>query len=178
MRRSRILRILAGVAALAVVLIGGVILMLKSSWSADYVERKAVAYLEARLDSKVEIGSLALALYPRVAVSGTGFQLTRNDSPDGQPFVSIERFRIAASPWELRRRHVERIELDGLEFRVVRGTVKKSSLGRPTGDVLVDTIVINDGRLLIVPRNPEKLPLEFALHQVTVSNFGFDRCSS
>jgi hypothetical protein len=176
-RRSRIIGILAGVVALVVLLLGGGILLLKSAWSADYVERQAVAYLEARLDSKVEIGTLELALYPRVAVSGTNLRLTRNDSPDRQPFVAIERFQIAGSPWQLRRRHVERIELEGLEFRVVRGTVKQS-MGQPKGDVLVDTILVKNGRLLIVPRNPEKLPLEFALHNVTMSNFGFDRAST
>lgn len=177
MSRSRVIGITAVVAGSLVLLSVGAILALKSSWAADYVERRAITFLERRLNAKVEIGSIELVLYPRLAVSGTQFRLARADTPDGAPFLSIERFRISGSVWTLPQRHVATIELDGLDFRVLRGR-PRMVMERPRGDVLVDTIVVRNGRLRIIPNDPEKLPLEFALHEVTLTDFGFDRSST
>ncbi len=177
MNRPRIVVAAAVVAGCLTALALGGIVALKSSWASDYVERHAVTFLERRLNATVEIGSIELSLYPRLAVSGTGLRLSRAGASDGGPFLSVERFQISGSAWTLPRRHVSAIELDGLDFRVFRGKAR-TSMARPRGDVRVDTIVIRNGRLLIVPSNPEKVPLEFALHEVTLSDFGFDRASA
>lgn len=176
MSRSRVIVRAAVVAGCLVLLAVCGLLALKSRWAAGYVERQAITFLERRLNAKAEIGPLVLVLYPRLAVSGTHLRL-RRASPDGTPFLLVERFTISGSLWKLPRRHFTSVELDGLDFRVLRGRIQPV-VARPRGDILVDTVVVRNGRLLIVPSNPEKLPLEFALHAVTLTDFGFDRSST
>ena len=48
----------------------------------------------------------------------------------------------------------------------------------PRQDVSIGQITVRNGRLLILPNNPEKLPLQFDLEQVVLEDFGFDRAST
>jgi hypothetical protein len=155
------------------------VLVLNSSWAARRVQQKAVAFIESRFDAKAELGEISLSLFPRLAVTGRDFRLTRSDEPGVEPFVEIRRFAIAGSPLALFRRSVSRVELDGLVLRIRRGR----NQGQPgfrsqLGDVILGAVRVRDGRLLIVPGNPAKSPLEFGLHEVTLSDFGFDRSSA
>ncbi|MEQ1760529.1 MAG: AsmA-like C-terminal region-containing protein [Vicinamibacterales bacterium] len=178
MRKSRVVGMAAVAAGSVALLFGASILALRSTWTSNYVERRAISFLEARLNARVEVGTIELILYPSLAVMGTEFRATRRDSSESVPFVAIDRFQISGSPWALWRRHVSSIELDGLELRIVRGASGQPAMTRPKNDVLVDRVVVRNGRLVIVPRNPQKVPLEFALHEVSVTDFGFDRSST
>jgi hypothetical protein len=165
--------ILAGI-VIALGLAGGAgALLLSSPWASERVEREAIAFIEARFDARAEIGEISLRLFPRVAVSGDGLTLTRHE--EAEPFLTLQRFEIAGSPLALLRRRVEQIELDGFELRVMRGRPRSKPVMPPARDVRVDRIHVMHGRLLIVPNNPEKLPLDFDLHDVTLRDFGFDR---
>ena len=165
--------ILAGTVMVLGLAAGGGALLLSSSWAAERVERKAIEFIEARFDATAEIDGLALRLFPRVAVSGDRLTLTRHD--ENQPFLTLNRFEIAGTPLELFRRRVEQIAVDGFELRVMRGRPRSKPMIRPMRDVRIDRIHVMNGRLLIIPNNPEKLPLDFALHEVTLRDFGFDR---
>jgi hypothetical protein len=120
-----------------------------------------------------------LTLFPRLSVSGRGLAVTRAVDEDGLPMIAIDTFVISGSPWQLLQRRVAHVALDGVELRVRRGRGMPSRSGPPSNrDVRVDSITVQNGRLLIIPSNPERLPLEFALHEVTLSDFGFDRASA
>lgn len=160
--------IAAGLAA------GGLILLLLSPWAAGRVEREAIAMLEARFDASVALGDLSLSLFPRVAVSGLRLTLTR--SGDAEPFLAAGEFEISGSPLSLLRRSVANIELTKVEVRITRGRREGASTrNRRWRDVRVERIHLTDSQLWIIPDNPEKVPLEFALHEVTLTDFSFDR---
>jgi hypothetical protein len=165
--------VLAGIVITLGLAGGAGALLLSSSWASERVKREAIEFIEARFDASVEIGEITLRLFPRVAVSGNGLTLTRRD--EDVPFLSFARFEIAGSPLALLRRRVEQIELDGFELRVLRGRPRSKPALQPARDIRIDRIHVLNGRLLIVPNNPEKLPLDFALHEVTLHDFGFDR---
>ncbi len=153
------------------------VVTLRSPWMSAFVESRATTYLEQRLNAKAHVGTLEIVLYPRLSVSGTQFHLTKPDAKDDSPFLSVERFHIEGTPWQLFRRHVSRIELDGFVLTVQRGGTRPP-VSRPRDDVRVDALTVRNGRLLVVPSNPDKLPLEFTLHEVTLKDFGFDRSSA
>ncbi len=176
MNRSRVVKSLVGVALVIGVLAVGAVALLRSGWAARYVQQQAILLLEERMKASVELESIQLALFPRISVSGTGLRLTRRDADD-EPFVAIREFHIAGSPWQLWQRRVSSIELEGLRFRILRGR-GQTSTSQPGGrDVRVDRITVRESQLLIVPADPRKVPLEFSLHEVTMTDFGFDRSS-
>lgn len=152
---------------------GGATLLLVSPWASGRVEREAIAMLEARFDARVDLGPIQLSLFPRVTVTGTDLRLTR--SGEHAPFLAVGRFAISGSPLALFRRRVSHIELGEVEVRITRG--RRNSVprrGRRWRDVRVDQIHMTSGQLWIIPDNPEKIPLEFALHEVTLTDFSFD----
>jgi len=176
---TRLQRILLGASVGAVLVIGSGIGLLRSDWARAYTQRRAIEFLEERLDAHVELAAVDVRLFPRLAVSGRGLAVTRAVDDDGLPVVSIDAFEISGSPWQMLRRRVTNVTLDGLVLRVRRGTGTGTRSGPPTsGDVRIDAVTVRNGRLLIVPSNPEKFPLEFGLHEVTLSDFGFDRAST
>jgi hypothetical protein len=159
--------IAAGLAA------GGGILLLLSPWAADRVQRETIAMLEARFDARVSLGDMSLSLFPRVTVSGRHLSLTRND--DVQPFLAIGEFAIAGSPLALLRRSVSNIELTNVEVRITRGQRSAPpARTRRWRDARVERIHVTSSTLWIIPDNPEKVPLEFLLHEVTLRDFSFD----
>ncbi len=170
-------RWLAGTAVAVGLAAGGGILLLVSPWAKARVEREAIAMLEARFDARVDLGGLSLSLFPRVTVTGQNLRLTRTDEP--APFLAIGRFAIAGSPVALLRRRVAHIELGDVEVRITRGRRNTTpARDRRWRDVRVDQIHLTSGQLWIIPDNPEKVPLEFALHEVTLTDFSFDRSTT
>lgn len=167
----------AGGIATAVGLVAGSgALLLSSPWAEAHYERKAIALLESRFDARAHIEAVTLSLFPHVSVTGRNLRLTRADQRE--PFLAIREFKVAGSPLALLRRRVAHIQVGGVDLRITRGRRGPSPTPRRRwSDVRVDRIDLTDGQLWIIPDNPEKLPLEFALHSVTLSNFSFERAA-
>jgi hypothetical protein len=90
----------------------------------------------------------------------------------------LENFRVTGTALSLLRRHVDVVSVDGFEFRVKKGNLKGRKDRRlPRHDVSIGEISVRNGTLLILPNNPEKLPLQFDLEQVTLEDFAFDHAS-
>src|SRR5262245_7515771 len=174
----RVVRVLLGIVIGLVVAVVAGLYILKSEWAAARVQREAIEFLEARFDAEVELEAISLQLVPRVAVSGRGLTLTRVG--ESEPFVTMRQFEIAGTPMALFRRRVQQIDVDGLDLRVERGRPRAgpTAAAKHLKDVYIDAIHVANGQLLIVPNNPKKLPLDFTLHDVTVTGFGFDRASA
>ena len=76
---------------------------------------------------------------------------------------------------ELMRRRFTRVEIDGLQLYITKGRGQATTLRGQVRDVRVDTVAVRNGRLVILPDDPRKLPLEFGLQDLTLTDFGFDR---
>ncbi|HEY6507979.1 MAG TPA: hypothetical protein VIY56_08185, partial [Vicinamibacterales bacterium] len=174
MRRG-LLRVAAGTAltvGLAAALGVGV---LGTSWARDRVRAEAAAYLEARFNASVEIAEVSVRLVPSVSVTGRGLSLTR----DGRvPFIRIDRFSVTGSPLRLLRRRVGAVVIEGLELQVARGARKPESVKKAAlRDIRVDRIEVRRGVLLIVPDQAGKLPLQFDLEEVVMTDFSFEHAA-
>ena len=163
------------VLALAAVAAGAVAL-LNTDWASRRVAREAAAMLEARFDGRVRVESLSMTLFPRVAVSGTNLRITRDDG--AAPMLEIARFEVSGTPIELFRRSFERVDIDGLQIFVTRGRGQPTTLRGQLRDVHIGEVRVRNGRLVILPDNPQKLPLEFGLQSVTLTDFRFDRSTA
>jgi len=78
-----------------------------------------VAALSDKLDSDVEIGDLALRVYPALRVEGTDLRIRRRGTaPDVPPLITIKSFHVDGNLLGLWRKHVDHVKLDGLDINV------------------------------------------------------------
>ena len=92
--------------------------------------------------------------------------------------LEVARFAVAGTPLELMRRRFSHVELDGLQLYITKGRGQATALRGQVRDVHVDTVAVRNGRLVILPDDPRKLPLEFGLQDLTLTDFGFDRSTA
>jgi hypothetical protein len=172
--RVRPWRVASGVLLALAVIAGGGIALLNTDWASRRVAHEAALLLEARFDGRVKVESLSMSLFPRVAVSGTNLRLTREDGAG--TLLEIARFEVSGTPLELLRRSAARVDIDGLQIYVMKGRPRtQTSLRGRLRDVHIGQVRVRNGRLVILPDDPQKLPLEFGLQAVTLTDFRFDR---
>jgi hypothetical protein len=174
--RVRAGRVVIGIVLALAVAAAGAIALLNTEWASRRVSREAAAMLEARFGGHVRVASVSMSLFPRVVVSGTGLQVTRDD---GQaPMLEAARFSVTGTPLELMRRAAQRVEVDGLQLYITKGRGQAVALRGQVRDVHVGEVHVRNGRLVIVPDDPRKIPLEFGLQDITLTDFGFDRATA
>jgi len=153
------------------------VVVLNSEWAARRVGQEAEALIEARFDGRAQVDAVSVKLFPWVQISGSNLRITRSDGET--LFLRVARFEMSGSPLQLLRRSASRVDLDGFELYITKGRKQASAALRGhMHDVHIGEVHVNNGRLLIIPDNPEKLPLEFALHEVTLTDFRFDRSTA
>ena len=175
----RIVRaVLLGVAIAGALAAVAVYVALTSPWGGNRIRQSMVGYLSDKFDADVAIAEMSIAVLPRLSIEGRGLTLTRRTDPASGPFVTLENFKVAGTPLALLHRHVDQVTVDGFELRLKKGNLKgKKDRRLPKHDVSIGEISIRNGMLLILPNNPEKLPLQFDLEQVTLEDFAFDKPS-
>jgi len=169
--RSTLLGVAAALAS--VIVLASVVLT--SDWAAQRVRGELVETLQARFDATVSVGHVSLSLFPRVSIDGRDLVLTRTEDRHTLPSIRASRFHVSGSPLRLLRRSVDLVLLDGLEIRVAKEVAPRGPRRRRAPDLAISEIRVSSGLLLILPDNPEKLPLRFDLEQVTFRDFSFER---
>jgi hypothetical protein len=158
--------------------------------SVDVLRQRVVQTLSERLEAEVELGDLSLRVFPQLHVEGTQLTIRHKRRHDVPPLISIERFTVDASLGTLWHEHVGRVSLVGLDIQIPPGNNDPSarsspssdrSLGnevsssRPRHDVVVDELVADEAKLTIIPRERDKKPKTWVMHELHVQNVGVDR---
>ena len=150
--------------------------VLSSTWATERAGQELIRILEDRLDADAELEAVTMSIFPRLSIDGRGLSLTRSGDEQRVPFVRIERFHASGSVFDVLRRSIERVEIDGFQIDVARGSRPDDDRTRPgrTRDLKIEEIKASHGLLRILPDDPEKLPLNFQLETVTFDDFSFD----
>jgi hypothetical protein len=173
------------------VLIGGALLVAFGTRATDYVRDEAVAALNARFASQVELQSLQVSVFPTPAVSGTGLVLRHNGRTDVPPLLAVPSFSASAGLMGLARTplHLKTVEVDGLDVRIPVGGVSggpadqrkagttpsappsnRRAADLPT--LLIDRLVARAATLEIASKDPTKLPRHFDIHNLEMLKIG------
>jgi len=170
-----------------------------------HVRDLAVKALNERFDSETEIATLQVSIFPQPEVSGTGLVVRHKGRRDVAPLITIKSFSASATIPGLifKQLHLKTIDLEGLEIHVPPGGLRGAGLavpkegetkapkpGNDPGDdksrqplsdrspILIDTIRSRAARLQIDPRDTAKLPRVFEIHDLVMTDFGFDRAAA
>lgn len=171
MRVRRFAFVTAVVLAIATI---GVLVWLARSTS--FIRDRAVASVNARFSSQLELGSLQIGVYPLPNAAGTGVQLRHNGRTDVPPLISVRAFEASASLYGLFARpfNLRRVTLDQLEIRLPPGGLKagSSAQNNPTVAIILDEIVSRSARLEIASSRPGRLPRVFEINDLQMTDFG------
>jgi hypothetical protein len=145
---------------------------------------KVVELLEKRFD-KVELERLdigfapALSFVPRISATGTGLSVSLEGREDAPPFIAMSEFECEVSLLGLMRDpiRIENLRLAQLEIQIPPkqpGDADSESKkdGEPPPVFVIEELVADGAMLRIHPKNPEKDPLQFDLHELRVLSAG------
>ncbi len=158
--------------------IAGVVFLAVTLWllRPAHVKAVVVSGLSAHLHLDASLETVAVQLFPRPRISGTGLRLRIPDRPDLPPFVEIDHFTMAVGLLSMLRKHVNTVHAGGLRVAVPpagsRGALPSRS-GGAVREVVIDHFVTHDAELRFVPRTADRRPLTFAIHDLDIRGVGF-----
>ena len=181
---------------IGLVIVFGVMFTAAVPLSSDSLRHRLVRYLSDKLDSEVELGDLHLRALPRLRVEGADLRIRRRGMGNYPPLISVKSFHVEASIMGLYRKHVDHLQLDGLDINIppsqareklearsqrsdVEGgkgevATAEEERGDPLkdGGIIIDRTDTNDARLIILPYEKDKQPKVWAIHNLHMTNLG------
>jgi len=197
--RHRLRWALLGLAGLGIVL--AAMFVAAVPLSSEGFRHRLVRTLSTALDSDVELGDLHLSVFPSLHAEGADLRVRRRGMGAYPPLISVRVFRVDASLFGLWRKHVDRVQLDGLDISIPPKQARhqaaraeaQSEGGRQTsGDdrrsataarndplkdsgVVIDHLKADDARVVILPFNANKAPKVWAIHHLLMHDVGATR---
>ena len=178
-------RWLIGSAVGAVLTIFAISVLARIPFSSKILSERVTETLGDRLDAKVELGGLTLHAFPTLHAVGTDMTIRHRGRTDVPPLITIKSFTMQTSLINAWRRHVEHVRLEGLEINIPpddddAGVDAPGATATSGGhlfkgpQVVVDQLVADDAKLVIIPRDRNRLHRTWAMHQLRVRNVGID----
>jgi hypothetical protein len=175
----------------AAVVIGGLVIALASvvPFSSETARRKVIEVLAARLDAEVELAELRFRLLPQFHAEGFGLAIRHRGRRDVPPLISIKRFSAGGNAFSLLRRHITRVTVDELDIEIPPDRNRDRSPGEDPpvsstsgsdgpdagGSFVIDELVANNARLVIIPRDSDKPPKVWSIHDLRMEAVSVDR---
>ena len=177
-------RWLIGSAVGAVITILAISVVARIPFSSKVLSERVTETLGDRLDAKVELGGLTLHAFPMLHAVGTDLIIRHRGRTDVPPLITIKSFTMQTSLISAWRRHVEHVRLEGLEINIPPDDDVDADAPAPTAtsgghlfkgpQVVVDQLVADDAKLVIIPRDRNRLHRTWAMHRLRVRNVGID----
>jgi hypothetical protein len=159
-----------------------------------FIRDQAINYLQQRFDSDVEIAAFHIQL-PHISplklafrrgrgafarVEGEGISLRHRKAPNAPPLFRMKSFAFDVDLGTLfdASKTVHAVTVDGMEINIPPKTERpdfdKGKDGGGHTGVVIEDVMITNSVLNILPKNPDKDPLEFDLHRVHLMSAGKD----
>lgn len=141
-----------------------------------HIKAAVIRGLTQKLNLDVDLQDVSVSLWPRPRVTGHGLTVRLPNQSDLPPFIVIDHFWMDVGPLSMLRQHVERVHVGGLKVAVPpAGTREALAVSEQRGrtHIIVDELVSHDAELRILRRDPNDVPLMFAIHDLVVRDIGF-----
>jgi hypothetical protein len=151
------------------------------------LKRRAVELLSEKFQGEVQLNDLEVSVFPMVRIRGSGLAVRYQGRSDVPPVIQVQEFTSRASllgllgkPWK-----IDAVELRGLVIQIQpkdRNSPGSAARGNWTRikdmPVLVRELIVDDGRLEVLPRTPDKPPHIFEIHKVVMHYVGLHHPAS
>lgn len=139
------------------------------------------AALSDRFQSQIELASLKIKVFPILQVTGEGLLVRYHGRTDFPPLLQIQKFSFSGGLLGLLHR-VKHIGLVRVQHMVInippRGSNPNTAASNvlppqaSTPAIIIDRVICDDADLLIYPKQPEKGPLEWQIHNLLLTSAG------
>ncbi len=148
------------------------------------VRARVIETLSARFKTKVELAELHVSAGHGLEVYGKGLKIFGPTDPNPtesgvQPLIAVEEFRFRTNVLGLLHSpmHLDAVSLRGMILNIPpkedRSQVAEMNRGRQGKiKIVVDHFVCQDAHLIINTLKPGKLPLDFAIGDLMMKDFG------
>jgi hypothetical protein len=172
----------ATVSLAALVLVVVLIVTLGLRWS-NGARARLVAGLAEKLDAEVTLDDLRVHVFPGLRAEGRGLTVRHRGRRDVPPLVSIARFSAEGSVARLLRKHVSRLDLDGLDIEIppdrdiemAPDRARSAEARKVPQGLVIDQLFSNSARLAINPREKGKDPKVWNIHTLKMSSVSIDQ---
>src|SRR4030095_14330854 len=176
--------------AVAVVFVGLIIALASVvPFSSETARRQVIEVLSTRLDAEVELTELRFRVLPQFHAEGVGLTIRHRGRRDVPPLISIKRFTAEGSALRLLQRHVTQVTVDELDIEIPPDRNRDSAPGAeppasptPGSDsrdggrtFVVDAMIAHDPRLVIIPRDSDKPPKVWSIHDLRMGALSLDK---
>ena len=175
-RRNIVLVILAFVAGL---LIAGLIAAQYVIHHAEPMMRaRVIQALSRRFDSQVQLGELDVSVLHGLNVEGKNLSLRSNLDPSLPPQIQVGQFSFHTPLLDVFRSpmHIGLVQLHGLQIMIPpkgqRSAMPNSKKSHGKISLFIDKIVCDETTLTIMTDKPNKVPLQFLIHSLTLTRVG------
>jgi hypothetical protein len=140
-----------------------------------------VQLLEERFQSDVELEDFHVNAFPGMGVSGEGLSLRYHNKSGAPPLVRVERFSFELGFWGIFRipHRIERIHLHRMVITIPpkeqRAAVQRTTQNKKIPQVTVAEIECDDAQLLIFSNKPGKVPLDWEIHNLILTEVGANK---
>lgn len=152
-------------------------------FSSDKLRSRVVAALADALDAEVQLETLTVRIYPRLHAEGSGLTVRHKRRQDVPPLISVAKFKVDADLLGLWRRHVARLNLEGLDLQVPphddaedqENPGKDAANGKRDAaghGIVIDELVADKAQLTILRKDQTKAPRVWYMHELHVKSVG------
>jgi len=175
-RRNIVLIILAFVVGL---IVAGLIAAQYAIHHAEPMLRaRVVQTLSRRFDSQVQLGEFDVSVLHGLNVEGKNLSLRSNLDPSLPPQIQVAQFSFHTPLLDVFRSpmHIGLVQLRGLQIMIPpkgqRSAMPKSKKSHGKISIFIDKITCDETTLTIMTDKPNKVPLQFQIHSLTLTRVG------
>lgn len=172
-----------GVVSLSFLVSAGIAIRIVLDRAEPIMRARLLQTLSSRFHGKVELEAFGVTVADGIQVTGNGLRIfgatdPNSHEPGVQPLISIRQFQFGTSIHDLFRSpiHVDTVFLNGLVLNIPpkenRREMGQLGSNQNRVSIIVDKFVCKDASLIINTTKPGKLPLDFAIHDLTMKDLG------
>ena len=144
------------------------------------LRKRVIETLSTRFQTQVQLDALHISVFRGLAVTGDGL-VVPGIATQGEvavPLLIVKSFEFHTSVRSLLRTpmHVDTVYVQGLAFSLPphgeRPKLSQQQKGSGKITIVMDKIICTDSLLVLETNKPNKLPLEFDIGKVTLTNVG------
>lgn len=139
---------------------------------------RVIQTLSKRFDSQVQMGEFNVSVLHGLDVEGKDLSLRSNLDASLPPQIQVRQFSFHTGLLDVFRSpmHIGTVRLHGLVLTIPpkgkRSAMPKSKKSHGKISIFVDKIVCDDATLTIMTDKPDKVPLQFDIHALTLTRVG------
>src|SRR5215475_2443137 len=188
MLRGKIKWWMVAAAGILILLGAGVVYLSYRAYLLEAILRKEIEReLSERFESKVELKTLQVGIFPRILVTGGGLTIRHHGRTDIPPLIQVEHFAFFTGLSGLLRptKHIALVHVDRMDItlppqRHKNGeqsgeAEKQEHLKLDFRNTILDKVICHETNLFTTPTQLGKEPLDWQIHDLVLDNLSFDK---